>query len=80
MATHEGDKKKFDSDIAKMKASLLDDDGEVMLKADKAGDKQAENKQTQSGDFSNHIVVLKMRLAKIIATNKEKARLMKQYI
>ena len=47
MATHEGDKKKFDSDIARMKASLLDDDGEVMLKADKAGDKHAENKQTQ---------------------------------
>jgi len=80
MATHEGDKKKFDSDIAKMKASLLDDDGEVMLKADKAGDKHSENKQAQSSDFSNHIVVLKMRLAKIIATNKEKARLMKQYI
>lgn len=30
--------------------------------------------------ISNHIVVLKMRLAKIVATNKEKKRLMDQYL
>ena len=39
MATHEGDKKKFDSDIAKMKANLCEDDGDVVLKADKVGNK-----------------------------------------
>ena len=32
------------------------------------------------GDFSNHINVLRLRLAKIIATNKEKKRLMDQYL
>lgn len=75
MSTHEADKKKFDSDIAKMKANLQEDDGEVLLKADKLGDKGTGAKDAQ-GDFTNHIVVLKMRLAKIVATNKEKKRLM----
>lgn len=79
MSTHEADKKKFDSDIAKMKANLQEDDGEVLLKADKLGDKGTGAKEAQ-GDFTNHIVVLKMRLAKIVATNKEKKRLMDQYV
>jgi hypothetical protein len=75
MSTHEADKKKFDSDIAKMKANLQEDDGEVLMKGDKIGDKGSKSNEAQ-GDFSNHIVVLKMRLAKIVATNKEKKRLM----
>lgn len=75
MSTHEADKKKFDADIAKMKANLQEDDGDVLLKADKLGEKGGAAKEVQS-DFSNHIVVLKMRLAKIVATNKEKKRLM----
>lgn len=74
MSTHEADKKKFDADIAKMKANLCEDDGDVLLKADKMGDKS--KVPEQASDFSNHIVVLKMRLAKIVATNKEKKRLM----
>ena len=45
MATHEGDKKKFDSDIAKMKANLCEDDGDVMLIADKVGEKNAVSKE-----------------------------------
>ena len=80
MATHESDKKKFDSDIAKMKASLLEDDGDVILKGDTTKEKKDNNTTAQQGDFSNHIVVLKMRLSKIIATNKEKKRLMNQYL
>jgi len=80
MTTHEADKKKFDSDIAKMKANLQEDDGDVLLKADKMQNKQAGGEKETSGDFGNHIVVLKMRLAKIVATNREKKRLMDQYL
>jgi len=46
-----------------------------LLKAEKTGEKGSGAKEVQ-GDFSNHMVVLKMRLAKIVATNKEKKRLM----
>lgn len=35
MSTHEADKKKFDSDIAKMKANLQEDEMDTILKADK---------------------------------------------
>ena len=44
------------------------------------GEKANADKAGASSDFSNHIVVLKMRLAKIVATNKEKKRLMDQYL
>ena len=42
-----------------------------------AGDQAANAK---SGDFQNPIAILKLRLAKIVATNKEKKRLMDQYL
>jgi len=81
MSTHEADKKKFDSDIAKMKANLQEDEMDTILKADKGNSTKDSNKESGSVDsISNHIVVLKMRLAKIVATNKEKKRLMDQYL
>lgn len=47
---------------------------------DKTVDKQQQDKKQSVGDFSNHINVLRLRLAKIIATNKGKKRLMDQYV
>jgi hypothetical protein len=47
---------------------------------DKTADKQTQDKKQTVGDFSNHINVLRLRLAKIIATNKGKKRLMDQYV
>lgn len=81
MSTHEADKKKFDSDIAKMKANLQEDEMDTILKADKTNATKDQGKDSGSdASISNHIVVLKMRLAKIVATNKEKKRLMDQYL
>ena len=40
---------------------------------------QAKDKK-QGSDFSNPVVILKLRLNKMIATNKEKKKLMDQYI
>lgn len=48
-------------------------------------DKADKNKETQEAnnkgsDFSNPIVILKRRLLKIVDTNKEKRKLMDQYL
>ncbi len=43
---------------------------------DKTNEKQTADKKQSVGDFSNHINVLRLRLAKIIATNKGKKKLM----
>ena len=46
---------------------------------DKAQDKNKEE-EGKGADFSNPIVILKRRLNKITETNKEKRKLMDQYI
>lgn len=50
------------------------------VKKDKTADKNDQDKKQSVGDFSNHINVIRLRLAKIIATNKQKKRLLDQYI
>ena len=47
---------------------------------DKAQDKNKEHEEGKGADFSNPIVILKRRLNKITETNKEKRKLMDQYI
>lgn len=58
----------------KEKEDYLDND-------DKAVDKNKETEtNTKGNDFSNPIVILKRRLLKIVETNKEKRKLMDQYL
>ena len=40
----------------------------------------ATKNKDKNGDSANPIAILKLRLAKIVATNKEKKRLMDQYL
>ena len=40
----------------------------------------ATKEKSKNGDYQNPIAILKLRLAKIVATNKEKKRLMDQYL
>ena len=47
---------------------------------DKAQDKNKDHEEGKGTDFSNPIVILKRRLNKITETNKEKRKLMDQYI
>lgn len=58
----------------KEKEDYLDND-------DKAVDKNKEaDNNSKVNDFSNPIVILKRRLLKIVETNKEKRKLMDQYL
>lgn len=63
-----------------MREQLTQKDDVVGAEGDKQVEKQQNDKKIVVGDFSNHINVLRLRLAKIIATNKEKKRLMDQYL
>ena len=47
---------------------------------DNLDDKNKDNDISKGSDFSNPIVILKRRLLKIVETNKEKRRLMDQYL
>ena len=47
---------------------------------DKTLDKNKDHEEGKGSDFSNPIVILKRRLNKITETNKEKRKLMDQYI
>ena len=79
-AKHEDDKEAFEIKIKTMRQKLQEEDDDMTdVKKDKTADKTEDKKQSV-GDFSNHINVIRLRLAKIIATNKQKKRLLDQYI
>lgn len=59
-----------------MRDELTKKEDSGVTEVEKANDKQATDKNKTVGDFSNHVNVLRLRLAKIIATNKGKKRLM----
>lgn len=80
-AKHEEEKERFEIEIQKLQERLKEKD-EVIEFDDKNFDQsysQAKDK-TKTSDFSNPVAILKLRLNKIIATNKEKKKLMDQYI
>ncbi len=80
-AKHEEEKERFEIEIQKLQERLKEKD-EVIEFDDKNFDQsysQAKDK-TKITDFSNPVAILKLRLSKIIATNKEKKKLMDQYI
>ena len=79
-AKHEDDKEAFEIKIKTMRQKLQEEDDDMTdVKKDKTADKTEDKKQSV-GDFSNHINVIRLRLAKIIATNKQNKRLLDQYI
>ena len=76
-AKHEEDKEHFEADIKRMQEKLYEKDEENKFE-DKQFDQSiaAVKGKDKSGDSANPIAILKLRLAKIVATNKEKKRLM----
>lgn len=87
-AKHEEEKERFENEIKKLSDRLKVKD-EMIEFEDKnfdqsyqqARDKSKGNQNCTGGsDFSNPIAILKLRLNKMVATNKEKKKLMDQYI
>jgi hypothetical protein len=84
-AKHEEEKTRFEVEIRKLQQRLNEKDNSEDLK-DKSVTAVAgiDEKKAATGDpkaqFSNPITILKMRLNKLIATNKEKKKLVDQYI
>ena len=77
-AKHDEDKEHFEQQIKIMQDKLTDRD-ETKDIEDKQADQnyeQANMDASNNGDYKNPMEILKMRLAKIIATNKEKNKLM----
>ena len=80
-AKHEEEKERFENEIKKLQERLKEKD-EVIEFDDKNFDQsysQAKDK-TKTSDFSNPIAILKLRLNKIVLTNKEKKKLMDHYM
>ena len=80
-AKHEEEKERFEVEIQKLQERLKEKD-EVIEFDDKNFDQtfaQAKDK-IKGSDFANPVAILKLRLQKIVATNKEKKKLMDQYI
>ena len=76
----EDERENFDYEIQKLQLKLKEKD-EMMDFEDKVEKSQKEPVETQNkSDFSNPIVILKRRLQKIVDTNKEKRKLMDQYL
>jgi chromosome segregation ATPase len=85
-AKHEEEKARFEKEIRSLQERLNEKDHSEETK-DKTMNTTVEHKfaaETTSGgaktEFSNPISILKMRLNKIISTNKEKKKLVDQYI
>jgi coiled-coil domain-containing protein 63/114 len=75
---HEEDQARFEIEVEKMHQKLFEKDESIALE-----ERQAEASKTgtdDAQDYKNPIQILKLRLAKIVATNKEKKRLMEQYL
>lgn len=86
-AKHEEEKEKFELEIKKLQERLKERDEPIEFD-DKtfnqsAGGGAANDKQAPSGlkqEFANPIAILKLRLQKIIQTNKEKKFLLDKYM
>lgn len=87
-AKHEEEKEKFELEIKKLQERLKERDEPIEfddktfnqsqggVAADKAGGAAGSLKQ----EFSNPIAILKLRLQKVIATNKDKKHLLDKYM
>jgi Fe2+ transport system protein B len=78
-AKHDEEKEKFENEIKKMQEKLKHKD-QVIEFDEKTYDYQGNNENAKNADFSNPVAILKLRLNRIVATNKEKKKLMDQYL
>lgn len=76
---HEEDKVHFENQFQAYQRKLVEKDEEKKIDDD-TSDSGAGADKSKGHDFQNPIAILKLRLSKIIAMNKEKKRLMDQYL
>ena len=76
---HEEDKEHFEGEVKRYQVKLYEKEEEKKIEDDQS-QSGAQGEKSKAGDFQNPIAILKLRLAKIVATNKEKKRLMDQYL
>lgn len=77
-AKHEEDKDHFEAEIKRYQDKLYEKEEENKIDDDQSTAPTKEKAKT--GEFQNPLAILKLRLAKIVATNREKKRLMDQYL
>lgn len=78
-AKHQEEKDRFESEIITLQIRLKEKD-ECIEFEDKSVKVDPNDANSKGSEFSNPIVILKRRLTKIIETNKEKRKLMDQYL
>jgi len=80
-AKHEEEKERFEHEIKKLQDRLKEKDEYVEIDDKNYNESFNQNKdKTKLTDFTNPVAILKLRLNKIVATNKEKKKLMDQYM
>lgn len=72
---HEEDREHFEGEFKRYQEKLFEKEEEQKIDEDQS-DSGAGADKNKAGDFQNPIAILKLRLSKIIAMNKEKKRLM----
>ena len=77
-AKHEEDKDHFEAEIKRYQEKLYEKEEENKIDDDTSTAPAKE--KAKNGEFQNPLAILKLRLAKIVATNREKKRLMDQYL
>lgn len=81
-AKHEEEKERFELDIKKLQERLKERDEPIEFD-DKSFNQNITDAKGPGGrkeEFANPIAILKLRLTKVIATNKEKKKLLDQYM
>lgn len=76
---HEEDKEHFEGEVKRYQDKLYGKEEEAKIDEEQSQN-GGQTDKAKAGDFQNPIAILKLRLAKIVATNKEKKRLMDQYL
>lgn len=74
-AKHEEDKDHFEAEIKRYQEKLYEKEDENKIDEEQSSHAPA-NEKGKNGEFQNPLAILKLRLAKIVATNREKKRLM----
>ena len=75
-AKHEEDKDHFEAEIKRYQEKLYEKEEENKIEDDQSTAAAKDGAKKQNGDYQNPLAILKLRLAKIVATNREKKRLM----
>lgn len=79
-AKHEEDKDHFEAEIKRYQEKLYEKEEENKIDDDSSTAPTGGKEKAKGSEFQNHLAIMKLRLAKIVATNREKKRLMDQYL